>query len=105
VMADDTVLAFDRDAILQRMVAERIDATGDAHARVLTRPEPLPPRARPRTATGDGKRDIATIDGVGATTEHMRCSFPGRYRVRRERSKRRSRPLRGNDSGTYETGT
>jgi hypothetical protein len=31
--------------------------------------------------------------------------FPAGIGVRRQKSKRRSRPLRGNDSGPYETGT
>jgi len=30
-MADDAVLAFDRDAIVQGMIARRIDPAGDAH--------------------------------------------------------------------------
>jgi hypothetical protein len=30
-MADDAVLAFDRGAILQRMIARRIDLASDAH--------------------------------------------------------------------------
>jgi hypothetical protein len=33
-MADDAVLAFDRGAILQRMIARRIDLASDAHDRL-----------------------------------------------------------------------
>jgi hypothetical protein len=104
-MADDAVLAFDRSAILQRMPTGRIAATGDTHARLLPRPEPVPPRARPGTATGDGKRDIAAIDGVRATAEHIVGSFLSPYRIRTELGKPRSKPGEREHSGTYGEGT
>ena len=104
-MADDAVFAVDRDAILQRMLTEYIAATGDAHARRLPRPDPVPPRARPGTATGDGKRDMATLDGIRATAEHMVCSSLGPYRIRTEMSKPRSRPSMRDTSSTYGEGT
>jgi hypothetical protein len=35
-------------------------------------PQPRPPRTRPRIATGDGERYVATIDRVSPSTEHVR---------------------------------
>jgi hypothetical protein len=100
-MADDTVLAFDRGAILQRMLTGRIDLAGDAHEGRLPRPEPLPPWAHPRMATGDREGDIATLDAVRAPAELMVCSFRIPCRARTEMSKPRSRPGMRESSGTY----
>ena len=119
-MTDDAVLAFDRGALVQRMLTGRIGFTGDAHGGVLAsdvttraksdswaaclpRPEPLPPRAHPRMPTGDRERDIATLDAVRATTEHVVCSSLTSDRARTEQSKPRSRPGMCVTSGTYET--
>lgn len=38
-MADDAVLAFDRSAILQRMLTGRIDVAGDAHDGIYLGPD------------------------------------------------------------------
>jgi hypothetical protein len=61
-MADDAVLAFDRGAILQRMLTGRIDFAGDAHDR--------------RLPHGD----------------LMVCSFLNAYRAHAETSKLHSKP-------------
>jgi len=104
-MADDAVLALDRGAILQRMLTGAIDVAGHAHERRLPRPDPAPPRAHPRMATGDREGDVAALDAVGATAEHMVCTFLSPGRARTEMSKPRSRHSMCESSGTYAAGS
>ena len=56
-------------------------------------------------ATCDGECDIATVDAVCATAQHVVCSFLAPYRTRTETSKPRSKPGMRETSGTCGAGS